>query len=169
MANEKMFNLLATAIILQEPYQKGVAPKYFISRRSDEEETFPGKWTVPGGHLETTDFSESPRETENYWYNVLEKALKREVKEECNLDIKNIWYLTSLARVKKDGVGSMVLSFVADYAGGEVKLDEDMVDSAWVTYEEAKEYDLLDGILDELWIAERRMAGEMDVEWQRAC
>lgn len=166
--SDNLFQLVGTCIILKEPYEKGVAPKYLIMQRADHEDPFPSMWTVPGGKLSTKDYADLPRETEHYWYNVLEKALRREVKEEANLDIKNIWYLTTLARLTDKEYGSLVLSFVADYAGGEVKFDEDMQDFTWVTYEEAKEYDLIDGILDELHMTERVLAGEKDVEWERA-
>lgn len=167
MSQEQLFNLLATAIILKEPYESGVKPQYLITQRSDNEKTFPGLWTVPGGHLDVEDITDFPKQTELYWYNCLERALKREVMEECNLKINNIWYLTSLVRLKDDGHGSMVISFVADYAGGEVKIGEDMQDFAWVTYEEAKNYKLFDGILEEFNMIERRLAGERDIEWER--
>jgi 8-oxo-dGTP pyrophosphatase MutT (NUDIX family) len=166
--NKKLFHILATAIILKDPYRKNISPKYLIVQRANHEKTFPGKWTVPGGKMETTDYSQSPKETEHYWYSVLEKALRREVEEEVGIKIKNIWYVTSLARILDEGYGSVVLSFAADYSGGEIILDEDMQDYAWVTYEEAKEYDLIDGILDEIYMAERKLAGEMDVTWKRA-
>ncbi len=166
--NIKLFHLLATAIVLKEPYKKGISPRYLILQRAGHEKTFPGMWTVPGGKLSTDDYTDLPRETEHYWYSVMEKALKREVKEEANIDIKNIWYLTSLARTIDRGYGSLVLSFVADYAGGKVKLDDDMQDFAWVTYKEAKKYSLIDGILDELYMTERKLAGEKDIEWERA-
>lgn len=168
MSQEKLFNLVATAIILKEPYKKGIPSKYLIMQRADHEKTFPRMWVVPGGKLSTKDYIDLPRETEHYWYNVLEKALKREVKEESNIDIKNIWYLTSLARVTDEGYGSLVLSFVADYASGEVKLEDDMQDLVWVTYKEAKKYDLIDGILDELWMTERTLETGENVGWQRA-
>lgn len=168
MSNSKIFNLLATAIILKEPFKEDEAPKYLIMQRADHEKTFHGKWTVPGGKIETDDYTGLPRETEHYWYNVLEKALKREVKEEANIEIKNVWYLTSLARLTDKEEGLLVLSFVADFAGGDVALEENMQDSAWVTFEEAKDYKLMDGILDELYMAERKLAGEKDIEWERA-
>lgn len=164
----KLFQLLATAIILEEPFQPDQATRYLITQRADHEKTFPGKWTVPGGKMETSDYTDLPRETEHYWYNVLEKALKREVQEETGLQIKNIRYITSLARITNDGYGSVVLSFAADYACGNVQLDSDMKDFAWVTYEEAKNYDLIDGILDELWMTEQKLAGHRNDEWQRA-
>lgn len=79
-------------------------------------------WTVPGGHLETEDYLGLPKDTKFYWYNVLGKVLKREVKEEVGVDIKNIEYVTSLATVHADGNPSLVVSCLADYVKGKVKL-----------------------------------------------
>ena len=62
----------------------------------------------------------------------------------------------------------MVISFACDYAGGEIKLDDDMQNWAWVTYEESKKYQLIDGIVEEFYMIERRHSGERDVEWERA-
>lgn len=167
MSKEQLFNLLATAIILKEPFESDSKPRYLITQRSNKEKTFPGAWTVPGGHLDLEDITDFPKQTEYYWYNCLERALRREVQEEVNLKIKNIWYLTSLVRIKDDGHGSMVISFVADYDGGDVKLDDDMQDWKWVTYEEAKKYNLIDGIIEEFYMIERKHSGERDVEWER--
>ncbi|MCL5094019.1 MAG: NUDIX domain-containing protein [Patescibacteria group bacterium] len=168
MSKNKMFNILASAFVLKKPYQKEVPSKYLILKRSNKERTFPGMWTVPGGKLHQSDYTFTKKETKDYWYNVLEKGLRREVREEAGIEIKNIFYLTSLARLTEEGHGSLTLSFVAEYADGKIKLDEDMTDHAWVTYEEAKKYDLIDGILDEIYLAERKLVGEKDVEWQRA-
>ena len=124
-------------------------------------------WTVPGGKLETQDYLPLPKDTEHYWYNVLERVLKREVKEEVGIDINNIKYVTSLATVHADGAPSLVISCVADYAGGEVTLKPDETDEfAWVTLEEAKKYELIDGIYDELVITENKRSGKKSW-WQR--
>src|SRR4029079_68336 len=121
---------------------------------------FPLRWTVPGGHLDIADFADTPKETADYWYNVLEKALKREVKEEVGIDVNNIEYVTSLATVHADGRPSLVISAIAEYVSGEVSIDPEEVEShAWVTLEEAKGYDLMDGILDELVMAENKRKG----------
>ena len=48
----------------------------------------------------------------------------------------------------------MVLSFYAPYDSGEVKLDEDSTDYKWVTADDAKNYDLIDGILEEIKMVE---------------
>lgn len=141
--------------------------KFLIIRRSKNKKRFPGMWTVPGGKLETNDYINLPKETKDYWYNVLEKVLRREVKEEVGLEIENIEYLTSLATVHADGTPSLVISCMADYVSGEVELQKEEADDfAWVSLKEAKKYELLDGIYDELVMAEKKMRGQK-VEWQR--
>lgn len=124
-------------------------------------------WTVPGGKLETDDYINLPKDTEHYWYNVLERVLKREVLEEVNVEIKNIEYVTSLATVHKDGAPSLVVSCTADYDTGEVKLQEREADKfEWISLEEAKNYDLIDGIYDELVMADNQRKGTKS-EWAR--
>lgn len=154
------FEVVITAIIQKDG-------KYLITRRSPTKKRFPGMWTVPGGHLEPADFMGYPKETEHYWYNVLEKALAREIEEEVGLKIENIRYVTSLATEFKDGAASIVISCLADYVEGEVKLTDGENDKAeWVSAEDAKGYELLDGILDELVMADALRRGERYV-WKR--
>lgn len=160
MDNQYLHEIAITAIVVRDG-------KYLITRRSPNKKRFPGMWTVPGGKLETSDYLALEKDTEHYWYNVLERTLKREVKEEAGLDIRHIEYLTSLATVHKDGAPSLVISCVAEYEGGEVKLQEGETDQfAWVTSEEAKAYPLIDGIHDELVMADRKLRGER-LEWSR--
>ena len=141
--------------------------KYLITRRSLNKKRFPGKWTVPGGKLEINDYKDLPKETEHYWYNVFEKVLKREVKEEVGIEIKNIEYITSLATIHDDGSPSLVISCIAKYVSGKIQLQEDETDKyAWVSLEEAKNYDLLDGIYDEMAMAENLRKG-IKSEWKR--
>ncbi len=154
------FEVVITAIIQKDG-------KYLITRRSMQKRRFPGMWTVPGGHLEPTDFMGYPKDTEHYWYNVLEKALAREIEEEVGLSIQNVRYVTSLATEHTDGAASIIISCLADYMSGEVRLQEEETDQAvWVSLEEAKEYELLDGIYDELAMADALQKGER-YEWKR--
>lgn len=160
MENQYLHEVAITAIIIKEG-------KYLITRRSPNKKRFPGKWTVPGGKMETNDYLALPKDTEFYWYNVLERTLKREVKEEVGLDIENIEYITSLATVHDDGAPSLVISCVADHVSGEVKLQEGEADVfEWVSLEEAKNYDLLDGIYEELVMTENKRKGIKE-EWKR--
>ncbi|HTK03208.1 MAG TPA: NUDIX domain-containing protein [Alphaproteobacteria bacterium] len=160
-----MDNLLhevaTTAIIMK-------GNKYLVTKRSPNKKRFPNKWTVPGGKLESKDYLALPKDTEFYWYNVLERVLKREVKEEVGIEVKNVEYLTSLATVHADGNPSLVISCIADYVKGKIKLQkEETVDFAWVTVEESKKYDLIDGIYEEFVMIEEKKKGKK-VEWKRA-
>jgi 8-oxo-dGTP pyrophosphatase MutT (NUDIX family) len=160
MSKNYLHEVAITAIVIKNH-------KYLITRRSDKKKRFPGMWTVPGGKLEPEDYLKLPKDTEHYWYNVLEKTLKREVKEETGIEINNIEYLTSLATVHKDSNPSLVISCLADYVSGEVKLDPEETDEfTWVTLKEAKKYQLIDGIYDELVMAENKLSGKKTV-WQR--
>jgi 8-oxo-dGTP diphosphatase len=150
-----------TAIIIKDG-------RYLITRRSSNKKRFPGMWTVPGGKMETNDYLKLPKDTEYYWYNVLEQTLRREIKEEVGIDIGNIEYLTSLATIHADGSPSLVISCTADYVKGKIKLKQDESDQyAWVDLKEAKNHQLLDGIYDELVMAENQRKGRHS-EWQRA-
>ena len=100
--------------------------KFLITRRSANKKRFPGIWTVSGGKMETSDYLQLPKDTEHYWYNVLERTLRREVKEEVGIDIENIEYLTSLATVHADGSPEDVNERTAGVAGidGGVRLNK---------------------------------------------
>ncbi|OGZ42254.1 MAG: hypothetical protein A3C80_01415 [Candidatus Ryanbacteria bacterium RIFCSPHIGHO2_02_FULL_45_43] len=158
--NQHLHEVAITAIVVKDG-------KYLITRRSPNKKRFPGMWTVPGGKMETSDYLELPKDTEHYWYNVLEQTLRREVKEEVGIDIDNIEYVTSLATIHADGNPSLVISCVAHYAGGDITLKPDESDKhAWVNLEEAKKYQLIDGIYDELVMVENKRNGKKS-EWQR--
>jgi len=158
--NQYLHEVVVTAIVIKNG-------KYLITKRSMQEKRFPGMWTVPGGRLDTGDYINLPKDTKDYWYNVLEKTLKKEVKEETGLEINNIEYVTSLARVHEDKNPSLVISCIADYVSGEIKLQEGETDNfAWVSLEEAKTYELIDGIYDELVMAENHIKG-IKTEWKR--
>ncbi|MDP2861020.1 MAG: NUDIX domain-containing protein [bacterium] len=158
--NKLLHEVVITAIIVKDG-------KYLITRRSKTKKRFPGMWTVPGGKLEIDDYINLPKDTKNYWYNVLERVLRREVKEEVEVEITGIEYVTSLAMIHADGNPSLVISCKADYSSGKVKLQKEETDKfAWVNLEEAKNYELIDGIYDELVMADNLIKGKK-TEWKR--
>ena len=147
--DKELHRIAITAIIYNSE------KKYLITRRSLSKKAFPGKWTVPGGGLETDDYVNDPPSTKaGQWYYSVEKTLRREVKEEVNIEIGKPQYLLDLTFIIPDGTPCMVLSFYASYTSGEVKLDEDSIDYKWVTVKEAENYDLIDGILEEIKMVE---------------
>jgi 8-oxo-dGTP pyrophosphatase MutT (NUDIX family) len=157
---KKLFKVVITAIVVRDG-------KFLVMQRSANEKKFPSRWTVPGGKLTTDDYVNEPKDTPDYWYNVLERALRREVKEEAGIAITNIRYVTSLADAREDDDPSLVISCLADHAKGEVKPDESMQDFRWVTLTEAKGVDLIEGIYEELEMAAHVLAGKPIGTWKK--
>jgi len=157
--SDKLHEIAVTAIIVKDG-------RYLITHRSNKDKKFYDMWTVPGGRLEVDDYKRFKKDTDIHWYNIMEKVLRREIKEEVGLEIENIDYLTSISMI----VGkypSIILSFISDYKSGEVILQEEELDKAkWVTLEEARGYNLIDGIYDELIMAENYHKG-IKGEWQK--
>ena len=146
----ELHRIVLTAIIYNDE------GKYLITKRSPNQKVHPNKWTVPGGGVEPDDYINTPTTFGKAWYRVVEKTLKREVKEEVNLDIDNLEYLLDLIFVRPDGVPVLVLSYFAKLVSGEVVLEEgDATDYAWVTPKEAEDYDLIGGILEEIQEADQ--------------
>jgi 8-oxo-dGTP diphosphatase len=159
--DEKMHYVVATGIIVKNG-------KYLIAKRSEHEKAFPGFWTVPGGKLEPKDYKEKKQDTDaGQWYNVVEDLLRREVMEEVGLEIDKIQYLASLTFIRPDNIPTFVLSMFADYKNGEVKLGEGITDYAWVNLEEAKSYNLIPGIYEELVMLDKFLKGEKIGEWKK--
>jgi 8-oxo-dGTP pyrophosphatase MutT (NUDIX family) len=134
--------------------------KFLIVKRADWEKAFPGRWTVPGGKLEVLDYVLREKDTPHHWYNIFEDLLKREVNEEVSLGIKNIDYITSMVYIRPDKVPCLIVSLFGDCVSEKVILCNALTDFAWVDLEEAKEYDLIEGIYDELVILDRKLKGE---------
>ena len=140
------YKLVATAIICNDD-------KYLITKRSMSEEKFPGYWTVPGGTVDKEDHT-IPNE-DGLMYNIIEKSLAREIKEEVGLNYTNLRYVVSLAYPKSNDF-AMCLSFAVDYIGGEVVLqEEELTDYAWVTFDELDKYKLVIGIKEEIAVVEK--------------
>lgn len=138
----KAFGVTATAIIFKHG-------KVLITRRNPKDKVLPGLWTVPGGRMTSDDFVDTPMTTFDAWYGVLEKVVAREVKEETGLSIKNIEYVTNMVAVYHNGL-RLIISFMADWAGGEVTLDPDHTEYEWVAPQQAVQYKLIEGIGDEI-------------------
>jgi 8-oxo-dGTP pyrophosphatase MutT (NUDIX family) len=126
--------------------------KYLICKRSMQEKIFPGKWCVPGGRLMQEDFVHAQKDTHDHWFDVLEKQLQKEIKEECGIEIKNIGYVSNLALIRPNGFATVIISLYADFDSGDVKMNQpdELIDFAWVSLEEAREYDLIENIYEQI-------------------
>ncbi len=156
--NKELHRITSTAIIYKED-------KYLLLKRSLKKKAFPGQWTVPGGGLEVDDYANTPKTTKDHWYFAIEKSLRREIKEECNLEVGKMKYLIDIAFIRPDGVPTIILSFYTPFKSGEVRLEEEEnTEYAWVNYEEAKEYDLVEGLLEEIEMVDKILKGKGEDE-----
>ncbi|MCK4552873.1 NUDIX domain-containing protein [Candidatus Pacearchaeota archaeon] len=141
--------------------------KFLIAKRAGYEKAFPGKWTVPGGKLEVLDYALREKDTSVHWYNVLEDLSKKEVMEEVGLEIKNLNYVTSLVYIRSDNIPSLIISLWAEPVGEDVKLCHALTEYKWVSLEEAKNYDLIEGIYEELEILDKKLKTGQNQEWEK--
>lgn len=152
---DKELHRITTTTLIYKP-QDNKQFTYLITRRALHKKSHPGKWTIPGGGLSVDDYINTAQSEhgENLWYNVLEISLKREIKEEVGLDIGKPELLVDLTFIRPDGIPVICFSCYAPYIGGEVDIsldtEGDTIDFAWVTLEEAKNYDLIGGIWEEI-------------------
>jgi 8-oxo-dGTP pyrophosphatase MutT (NUDIX family) len=153
--DRELHRITSTAIICKDG-------KYLLVQRGLNRKVFPGKWTVPGGGLEVDDYIDLPANGAGQWYNAIEKSLRREVKEEVNLEVDKFYYLVDIAFIRPDGVPAIIISYWGDYKSGEVVLNEENTKYAWVTLEEAKNYDLIEGIWEEIEMVDKIKRGKSD-------
>jgi len=145
--DKELHRIVSTCII----YKDG---KYLLLQRSFEKKVFPGKWTVPGGGLSIDDYINLPKTTSDHWYFALENSLRREIKEEAGIEVGKINYLCDMTFIRPDNIPVIVLSFYAPYQSGEIKLDGESINHAWITLDELKNHDLIEGIANEIKIVD---------------
>jgi 8-oxo-dGTP pyrophosphatase MutT (NUDIX family) len=125
--------------------------KYLIVKRSPNEKIFPNKWCVPGGKVEQKDFINLQKDTKDHWFDIFEKTLQKEIREETNIEIKNIGYVSNLVLIRPNGFSTIIVSMHGEHESKEVVLQkEELVDFSWVSLEEAKSYDLIENIYEQI-------------------
>jgi 8-oxo-dGTP pyrophosphatase MutT (NUDIX family) len=126
-----------------------------LLQRGPSEKVHPGKWAFPGGKLEHKNIAEmieqeevDPLEGVN---NILGKLAVRETKEEAGLSVSgedNV-IIKNKVFIRPDGVPVFMVTLMTEYEGGEVKLEEGFVASAWVSEDELPKYECIPGVQDE--------------------
>jgi 8-oxo-dGTP pyrophosphatase MutT (NUDIX family) len=160
VADEKKHYIVATAIIVKNG-------KYLIAKRAEWEKAFPNRWTVPGGKLDSKEYTSRSPDAKELWYNVVEDLVAREVLEEVGLEVKDLDYVTSLTYIRPDNYPCIIISMWGKYIGGEVKLAKSLTEYAWVSLEEAKKYDLIDGIFEELEVLDNFLKTGKKARWKK--
>jgi 8-oxo-dGTP pyrophosphatase MutT (NUDIX family) len=148
---EKLFYIVANIIIINPSNTTCL-----LLKRSLREKVFPGKWAFPGGKLEHDDVKRLLTETGNEPINGIDNIMgilaKREAKEECGLtvDSEKSAVVSNKVFVRPDAVPVYMAIVTAEYAGGDIVLEEDaFTDFAWVSDAELSNYDCIDGVPEE--------------------
>lgn len=156
VVNQKdLHRITITAIVYNSDH------KYLIIKRPDGIKVYPSKWCVPGGGLEVNDYINKQKTPGGQWQNVLEDTLRREIEEEVGLKIGLIKYLRDVIFIRPDNIPVLVLSFYAPLVSGDVVLaPSEASDYAWVTAAETSNYDLIDGISDQIKQADEEIKSQ---------
>ncbi len=151
---QELHRIAITAII----WRNGLKGReYLISRRSFTKKVHPGKWTVPGGGLQVSDYLSREPTMENQWYGAVEHALRREVREEVGVEVGDVRYLCDIATIRPDGIPLLILSYFCEHLSGEAVCGDDTIEVAWIPAEFAHFCDLIPGIAGEIEMVEAKL------------
>jgi mutator protein MutT len=92
-----------------------------------------GSWAIPGGLIEVGETAE--------------EAVRREVREECGIEIAVGPVLGLFEPIQRDPDGRIryhyvVVDFLAHYVSGELRVGDDAADARWVAPAELARYEL---------------------------
>lgn len=148
---DKLFYFVANVVVYRES-----DGRCLILKRAEREKVHPSKYAVPGGKLEwiNLDMKNPTRMNGDVidFENAVEDLLEREVFEEAGIKIhRNLEYINSVAFVRPDGIPVILVKFATKYKSGEVVPEKGgFTDFAWVNEDEAKNYDCIEGIHEEI-------------------
>ncbi len=84
--DKELHRVVTTTLVYKQNYT------YLITKRALHKKSHPGMWTIPGGGLHVDDYINTSQSEHgpNLWYGVLEKSLRREIKEETGYTVQSI-------------------------------------------------------------------------------
>lgn len=106
------------------------AGKFLLARRSPQEISAGGEWSVPGGKVEYTEKPE---------WGVLEKTLQEEFAEEVLVEVTNPHIAGNVTFVRPDGAHVLAVVFHCELVSGDPVPGEDTDEVAWMTYDEVRQ------------------------------
>jgi len=122
--------------------------KIIIGRRIKGTAPYPDTWFTPGGGVNDFEKAEMLFKNKDYDNEYLHSELKREMREETNIEIKNIRNIVPQYRVvpreaeTQNKHGEMThyyfLEYLCDYESGELKAGDDAAEVKWVDKSELK-------------------------------
>jgi 8-oxo-dGTP diphosphatase len=111
--------------------------KVLLVRRGGQPST--GKWSLPGGLVELGETTV--------------EAVRREIQEECSIDIRVIGLAGVIDRVTRDASGRVryhyvLVDYLAETDTDAVVAGTDAAECCWVEIERVGELDVTDGLMD---------------------
>ena len=102
-------------------------------------EPLKGYWSLPGGLLETGE--------------LIEDAVRREVREETGLDVELLYRFDIFERIMKDDQGRaeyhyVLVDYVCKVTGGEARAADDVSRVEWVPHAKLGDYKITAGTLE---------------------
>ena len=123
---KKFYSVIINSVIVNNE------GKVLIAQRSPDEGHEGGKWSIPGGKIESMGEE----------HNVLLKNIKKEILEEVGVEIfDDIVLAHDNTFTRSNGDDVLALVFVCKYKSGEAKPLEDTVDVKWIGKEEIGNYE----------------------------
>ena len=110
--------------------------KILLLKRSGSEDCYKNLWETPGGKI---NFGED-----------LKEALRREVKEETNLDIEVLIPINTWSFFRDDKTYVVGITFLCKPLTEEIHLGEEHVDYKWVSKNELDELEMDENLRKEL-------------------
>lgn len=98
-----------------------------------------GYWSLPGGVLEVGE--------------VLEDAIRREVREETGLDVKPVTVFEIFERIMRDAKGRaeyhyVLIDYLCKVTGGELRAADDASGAAWIRRRDLGQYKVTEGTVE---------------------
>ena len=122
---KKLYSVIVNCVILNNDN------KVLIAQRSLKEGHEGGKWSIPGGKMESTGEE----------HGILLKNIKKEVLEEVGIEIFNdVFLIYDNTFIRSNGDDVLALVFLCRYKSGEAKPLEDTIDIKWIEKEEINNY-----------------------------
>lgn len=118
---------LAVGAVIVDPRADG--PHVVLVRRTSPPRV--GQWSLPGGKVERGE--------------TLERAVVREIREECGLDVR-VGPLLEVIELIDERVHYVVLDYVCSVVGGALRAGDDASEAAWVAAYDLAEYSVTEAV-----------------------